>query len=61
MAVPKRKTAKSKTASRKVQKMKKTIYRASNSDSGGPALPRHVCPSTGQYKGRQVISVEVSE
>ncbi len=61
MAVPKRKTSKSKTASRKVQNMKKPVYRASTSDSGAPALPHRVCPSTGQFNGRQVISVEVSD
>ncbi|MAI20572.1 MAG: 50S ribosomal protein L32 [Kiritimatiellaceae bacterium] len=61
MAVPKRKTSKSKSSSRKAQNMKKPIARASTSQSGAPALPHRVCPSTGTYKGRQVISVEVSE
>lgn len=61
MAVPKRKTSKSKKRSRKAQNLKKPVYRASASDSGAPALPHRVCPTTGMYKGRQVISVEVSE
>ena len=60
MAVPKRKTSKSKR-SRKAQNLKKPVFRASASDSGAPALPHRVCPTTGMYKGRQVISVEVSE
>tara|TARA_S200000501_G_scaffold130790_1_gene123652 strand:- start:474 stop:659 length:186 start_codon:yes stop_codon:yes gene_type:complete len=61
MAVPKRKTSKSKTRSRKVKNMKKPVSRASTSESGAPALPHRVCPSTGYYKGKQVISVESSE
>lgn len=61
MAVPKRKTSKSKTASRKAKNMKKPIYRASASESGDPALPHRICPSTGYYKGRQVISVKTAE
>lgn len=61
MAVPKRKTSKSKTRSRKIKNMKKPIARASTSESGAAALPHRVCPSTGYYKGKQVISVESSE
>ena len=61
MAVPKRKTSKSKKRSRKAQNLKKPVYKASLSASGDPDLPHRVCPSTGIYKGRQVVSVEVSE
>lgn len=58
MAVPKRKTSKSKTASRKSQNMKRKIARAGlDSESGEPALPHRVCPTTGKYKGRQVITI----
>ena len=58
MAVPKRKTSKSKTASRKAQNMKRPIARAGlDTESGAPALPHRVCPTTGKYKGRQVITV----
>ena len=58
MAVPKRKTSKSKTASRKAQNMKRSIARAGlDTESGAPALPHRVCPTTGKYRGRQVITV----
>ena len=61
MAVPKRKTSKSRIRSRKAKNLKKPVYRASSSQSGADALPHRVCPTTGYYKGRQVISVEVTE
>ncbi|VGO20580.1 50S ribosomal protein L32 [Pontiella sulfatireligans] len=62
MAVPKRKTSKSKTASRKAQNMKKPISRASScSQCGSPALPHHACPSCGYYNGRQVLTVATEE
>ncbi len=62
MAVPKRKTSKSKTASRKVQNMKKPVSRASScSQCGAPALPHHACISCGYYGGRQVLTVATEE
>ena len=58
MAVPKRKTSKSKTASRKAQNMKRKFALAGiDSESGAPSLPHRVCPTTGKYRGRQVITV----
>jgi large subunit ribosomal protein L32 len=59
MAVPKRKTSKSRTASRKAQNTKKPIARASSSCSqcGAPAQPHHACSSCGYYNGRQVLTV----
>ena len=57
MAVPKRKTSKSRTASRKAQNMKRKIARAGFDENGAPALPHRVCPTTGKYRGRQVITV----
>ena len=62
MAVPKRKTSKSKTASRKAQNMKKPIARASScSQCGAPSMPHRVCTSCGYYNGRQVLSVATEE
>jgi large subunit ribosomal protein L32 len=62
MAVPKRKTSKSKTASRKAQNMKKPIARASScAQCGAPQLPHRACPSCGYYNGRQVLSVSSDE
>lgn len=58
MAVPKRKKSKSKTASRKSQNMKRSIARAGiDAESGAPSLPHRVCPLTGKYRGRQVLTV----
>lgn len=58
MAVPKRKTSKSKTASRKAQNMKRQITLAGlDGESGAPCLPHRVCPTTGKYRGRQVLTI----
>lgn len=58
MAVPKRKTSKSRTRSRKAQNMKRSIAKAGfDAESGAPSLPHRVCPTTGKYRGRQVITV----
>lgn len=58
MAVPKRKKSKSKSASRKAQNMKRSIALAGlDGESGAPSLPHRVCPTTGKYKGRQVLTV----
>lgn len=58
MAVPKRKSSKSRTGRRKVQNMKRKITRAGlDAESGAPALPHRVCPTTGKYRGRQVVTV----
>ena len=62
MAVPKRKTSKSKTASRKAQNMKKPTARAAVcAQCGAPQLSHHACPSCGYYKGRQVLTVVSGE
>jgi large subunit ribosomal protein L32 len=62
MAVPKRKTSKSKTASRKAQNTKKPIARASTcSQCGAAAQPHHACKSCGYYNGRQVLSVTLED
>ena len=62
MAVPKRKTSKSKTASRKAQNMKKPTAMASVCPQcGAPQLPHHACKSCGYYKGRQVLTVAGDE
>jgi large subunit ribosomal protein L32 len=58
MAVPKRKSSKSRTGRRKAQNMKRKITRAGlDAESGAPALPHRVCPTTGKYRGRQVVTV----
>jgi len=58
MAVPKRKSSKNRTGRRKAQNMKRSITRAGlDGESGAPSLPHRVCPTTGKYRGRQVITV----
>lgn len=58
MAVPKRKTSKSKCRIRK--RSHATILRAANAcpECGAPRQPHRVCASCGQYRGRQVLTVE---
>ena len=42
--------------------MKRSIARAgTDSESGAPAMPHRVCPTTGKYKGRQVLTVSSDE
>jgi len=58
MAVPKRKSSKNRTGRRTAQNMKRSITRAGlDGESGAPSLPHRVCPTTGKYRGRQVITV----
>jgi large subunit ribosomal protein L32 len=58
MALPKRKSSKSRTRRTKAENMKRSLNKASlDAESGAPSLPHRVCPSTGKYRGRQVITV----
>jgi len=58
MAVPKRKTSKSKRDKRRTHQ-KITIPNLSACPQCGEAkLPHHACPSCGTYKGRTVIKIE---
>ncbi len=62
MAVPKRKTSKSRTAMRKAQNTKKPTVRASSCPQcGAPALSHRACKSCGYYNGRQVLTVATEE
>ena len=55
MAVPKRKTSKSKRRKRRTHQ-KLTAPNVTNCPQCGEAkLPHHVCPDCGNYKGRDVI------
>lgn len=57
MAVPKKKTSKSKGRRRRTHfnVTPPTVVRCSQCDE--PKRPHHVCPSCGYYRGRQVIEV----
>ena len=58
MAVPKRKTSKSKRDKRRTHK-KLTMPNLSDCPQcGDPKLPHHICPSCGTYKGKSVIEEE---
>jgi len=58
MAVPKRKVSKSKCRTRK--RSHGTVVRAAKAcpECGAPQQPHRVCPACGQYRGRQVLTVE---
>jgi large subunit ribosomal protein L32 len=58
MAVPKRKTSKSKKRMRK--RSHETVVRPVQAcpECGAPQQPHRVCASCGQYKGKQVLTVE---
>ena len=59
MAVPKRKTPRSKTHSRRSANMKLALPAKSICPQCGAAkLPHRVCSNCGTYRGRQVIDVD---
>jgi large subunit ribosomal protein L32 len=62
MAVPKRKTSKSRSASRKAQNTKKPVAQASTcAQCSAPKQSHHACPSCGYYNGRQVLTVSADD
>jgi len=59
MAVPKKKTSKSKTRSRRASNwVLKTPARSVCPQCTSAKLPHVVCPNCGWYKGRQALEVE---
>jgi large subunit ribosomal protein L32 len=59
MAVPKYKTSKARTASRKAANMKLAMPALSTCGTCGNMItPHRVCPKCGYYKGKQVIDLE---
>ena len=58
MAVPKRKTSKSKRDKRRTHQKVAVPNLASCPQCGEARLPHHACPSCGTYKGRAVIEIE---
>ncbi|MEP6598206.1 MAG: 50S ribosomal protein L32 [Actinomycetota bacterium] len=59
MAVPKRKTSRSNTRSRRSQwkTSAPTLATCPNRACGQPVLPHTACSNCGQYDGRQVLTV----
>lgn len=57
MAVPKRKTSKMKKRMRKAANRHQGVQATFCNVCGKPAAPHRACPSCGNYKGKQVITV----
>lgn len=60
MAVPKRRTSKSKIRMRKATERVPGAFVQSCPDCGAPQQAHRACAGCGMYRGRQVISVEVA-
>ena len=58
MAVPKRKSSKSKVRSRRRHHKAQVTGTNLCPQCGAPRRPHRVCPSCGYYRGRQVVTVE---
>jgi len=58
MAVPKKRTSKSKRDMRRSHHGMKMPNLSTCPQCNEPVLPHHVCPECGVYKGRNVIKVE---
>ncbi len=59
MAVPKYKTSKSKSRSRRAANMRlKTPTLIECGTCGNKVLPHRVCPKCGYYKGNQVLNLD---
>ena len=61
MAVPKRKTSKSKRNMRRSHHSLKKINLIDDKDSGEPRLQHTLDKSTGMYKGRQIFNKNTSK
>lgn len=58
MAVPKRKTSKSKRDMRRTHKKTAAPSVTTCAQCGEPKLPHHLCMSCGSYKGRTLMETE---
>ena len=58
MAVPKKKKSKSRRDMRRSHHALKTSAYVECKNCGEQTRPHHVCPSCGQYDGREVVAVE---
>lgn len=64
MGVPKRKTSKMRKRQRIAAQRARITYPTPSASSAGGSdyhLPHRVCPTTGMYKGRQVLVVSTDE
>lgn len=58
MAVPKKKTSKSRRDMRRAHHALKNPAITEDSHTGEYVRPHHVCRKTGMYKGKQVIDIK---
>ena len=58
MAVPMKKTSKSRKNQRRAHDKLKTPNLGICSQCSEPKKPHHVCPKCGYYKGREIITIE---
>ena len=58
MAVPKRKTSKSRRDKRRTHKKTAMPNLSTCAQCGESKLPHHACPSCGNYKGRTAVEPE---
>ena len=58
MAVPKRKTSKSRRDKRRTHQKTDAPAIATCAECGEAKLPHHACPNCGAYKGRTAVEVE---
>lgn len=58
MAVPKRKTSKSKRDMRRSHDALATPAHSNCPQCGAPKVPHRICASCGSYKGRTVIEID---
>lgn len=58
MAVPKRRTSKSKRDKRRSHDGLSAPALSTCSSCGAPKLPHRICPSCGTYRGRKVVETE---
>lgn len=56
MAVPKKKTSKSRRNMRRAHDAVKSVGHVECPNCGEPKLPHHVCGSCGHYDGREVVA-----
>ncbi len=61
MAVPKRRTSKSKIRMRTAAHHRPMAATTTCPQCGAPAQPHRVCAACGSYRGRQVLTVTVDE
>lgn len=61
MAVPKKKTSKSRRGMRRSHDRLTAVNVGECSNCGSHKLPHHVCTSCGQYNGRQIINMRMDD